>query len=133
MKTGHKYSISRIVLSVFILMITVVPVGTILCFGGDGHIEIEFIESYKHSAANPLSLSLVKDICGPCFDIPSTDNMSNTKNISQHTLQLLPLIAFLFALSIILSPCLTGQYLSYLAPNSLTVNRLSAQSVVLRI
>jgi hypothetical protein len=114
-------------------MITFIPVGTILCFGGNGHIEIEFIESYKHSAANPLSLSFVEDICGPCFDIPSTDYMSITKNISQHTSLLLPLIAFLFALPIMLFPCITGQYLSSLTPGNMTVNLTSVQSTVLRI
>lgn len=66
--------------------------GTLLCFGKDGHVAIEFVDACNGSGARSQLAGMESDACGPCKDIKFLSSPVYTKNDSHYT-QALPLLS----------------------------------------
>jgi hypothetical protein len=75
--------------------------GTLLCFGNDGHVAIEFLDACNSSGFDSHLEVIESDACGPCKDIQFLGCPAYTRNASHHT-QALPLIS-----SSLISPALS--------------------------
>jgi len=65
--------------------------GTLLCFGKDGHMAIEFVDVHNGSGFGSKLSEIENDACGPCKDIQFLSSPAYTRN-SSHNTQALPLI-----------------------------------------
>jgi hypothetical protein len=68
------------------------PEGTLLCFGEDGHLAIEFVEAHDGSGFGAQLAATENDACGPCKDVQFLSSPSYTEKAS-HTPQIIPLMA----------------------------------------
>ena len=66
--------------------------GTLLCFGKDGHMAIEFVDVHNGSGFGSQLAGMENDACGPCKDVQFLSSPAYTRNASQNT-QTLPLIS----------------------------------------
>ena len=66
--------------------------GTLLCFGKDGHMAIEFVEVHESAAFGAQFEGMENDACGPCQDIQLLSSPAFTGNASHNT-QIYPLAA----------------------------------------
>lgn len=66
--------------------------GTLLCFGEDGHMAIEFVEACNGSGFGSQLAGMEPDDCGNCRDIQFLSSPAFTQNTS-HGTQTLPLIS----------------------------------------
>jgi hypothetical protein len=66
--------------------------GTLLCFGKDGHMAIEFVDVHNGSGFGAQLEGMGKDNCGPCKDVKFLSSPVYTRNVSYDT-QTLPLIS----------------------------------------
>jgi len=66
--------------------------GTLLCFGKDGHMAIEFAETHDGSGFGAQLAGMGKDACGPCKDVQFLSSPAYTRNASRNT-QMLSLIS----------------------------------------
>ena len=64
--------------------------GTLLCFGKDGHVAIEFVDSCNSAGLGSQLASGESDACGSCKDVQFISDPVFTRNVSHHT-QTLPL------------------------------------------
>jgi len=66
--------------------------GTLLCFGKDGHMAIEFVEAHDGLGFGAQLAGMENDACGPCKDVQFLSSPAYTRNVSYNT-QTLPLIS----------------------------------------
>ena len=66
--------------------------GTLLCFGKDGHMAIEFVDLHNASGFGSRLAEMENDACGPCKDVKFLSSPAYTRNDSHNT-QTLPLIS----------------------------------------
>ncbi len=66
--------------------------GTLLCFGKDGHVAIEFADACNGSGFGLQHAGMESDACGPCKDVQFLSSPAYTRNASHNT-QTLPLIS----------------------------------------
>jgi hypothetical protein len=66
--------------------------GTLLCFGKDGHMAIEFVEVHDSSGFGAQLGGTESDACGPCKDVQFLSSPAYTRNASHNT-QSLPLMS----------------------------------------
>ena len=59
--------------------------GTLLCFGKDGHMAIEFADVHNGSGFGEQLEGMENDSCGPCMDIQFLTSPAYTRNTSQNT------------------------------------------------
>jgi hypothetical protein len=64
--------------------------GTLLCFGEDGHMAIEFVDLHDSSGCGSQLAVTESDACGSCNDIQFLSSPAYTRHASQNT-QALPL------------------------------------------
>lgn len=64
--------------------------GTFLCFGKDGHVAVEFVDSCNGAGLGSQLASGESDACGPCKDVQFISDPAYTRNVSHYT-QTLPL------------------------------------------
>lgn len=65
--------------------------GTLLCFGEDGHVAIEFVNACKGAGVGSQLAGTESDACGPCKDVQFLNSPACTRNVSYYT-QALPLM-----------------------------------------
>ncbi|MBA4373943.1 MAG: hypothetical protein C0402_13925 [Thermodesulfovibrio sp.] len=58
--------------------------GTLLCFGKDGHVAMEFVDACNGAWAGSQLEGMDSDACGPCLDIQFLSSPANTTNASHH-------------------------------------------------
>jgi len=66
--------------------------GTLLCFGKDGHMAIEFVEAHDGSEFGAQLAGMESDACGPCKDVQFLSGPAYTRNASNY-MQALTLIS----------------------------------------
>lgn len=66
--------------------------GTLLCFGPDGHIAIEFVDSCNGSDSGSQVAGVEEDACGPCKDIQFLSSPAHTGNSFNYS-QTLPMLS----------------------------------------
>jgi hypothetical protein len=81
---------SSFMLSLFLVVSFFGSEGTLLCFGKDGHMAIEFVEAHEGSEFGAQLAGMENDDCGPCNDVQFLSSPAYTRNPSQNT-QTLPL------------------------------------------
>jgi hypothetical protein len=106
--------------------------GTLLCFGKDGHVAIEFVDACNGAGPGSELTGTESDACGPCKDVQFLSSPAHTNNASHYT-QALPLM-----FSSLMSPSLpskenSGKYIDLLPHYSPHKTLASLHSVVLLI
>ncbi len=66
--------------------------GSVLCFGKDGHVAIEFADACNGSGSGSQLAGMKSDGCGPCKDVKLLGSSAYTKNAS-HDTQSFPLVS----------------------------------------
>ena len=66
--------------------------GTLLCFGKDGHMAIEFVDVHNGSGFGAQLAGMENDACGHCKDVQFLSSPAYTRNVSHNT-QTIPLIS----------------------------------------
>ena len=66
--------------------------GTLLCFGKDGHMAIEFVDVHNGSGFGAQLEGMENDACGPCKDVKFLSSPVYTRNVSYNA-QTPPLIS----------------------------------------
>ena len=84
--------LSALVLVVYMLVAALSVEGSVLCFGGDGHVAVEFVGACNGSGFGSQLAGMESDVCGPCKDIQFLSSPACTTNVS-HCTQALPLIS----------------------------------------
>ena len=79
--------------------------GTLICFGKDGHMAIEFADACNGSGFGLQHAGQENDSCGLCKDVQFLSSPVYTKNASHHTLTL-PLLS----LSLVAPPLSLKEY-----------------------
>ena len=59
--------------------------GTLLCFGKDGHMAIEFVDAHNGSGFGSQLAGMENDACGPCKDVQFLSSPAYTRNASHNT------------------------------------------------
>jgi len=123
------------ILFIFLSLVTLIPEGALLCISEKGHRMIEVIElgfnSVDHSPVRHSSEHHVsKDDHGPCFDIPSPDNII-TNDTRQYSSTLQPAVLFLTASFILPSISMSRFQPFNIVRHELSLKSL--QSTILRI
>ena len=85
-------TLAACVLSLFLVVSFVSPEGTLLCFGKDGHVAVEFVDACNGTGLGSQLAGMESDACGPCKDVQFLSSPANTTNVSHYT-QALPLIS----------------------------------------
>ncbi|MHB8880537.1 MAG: hypothetical protein ACYC69_03390 [Thermodesulfovibrionales bacterium] len=67
--------------------------GTLLCFGKDGHMAIEFVDACNGAGRGAQLAGAENDACGPCRDIQFLGSPACSPNAS-HIAQMHPLMSF---------------------------------------
>ena len=62
--------------------------GTLLCFGQDGHVAIEFVDACNGSGFDSHLAGMESDACGPCTDVHLFSSPVYTRSDSHHALTL---------------------------------------------
>lgn len=68
------------------------PEGTLLCFGNDGHVAIEFVDACNGESAGSRLEGMENDACGPCKDVQFISATAHTNNAPRYV-QTFPLIS----------------------------------------
>jgi len=63
--------------------------GTLLCFGKDGHVAVEFVDACNGSGFGSQLTETESDACGPCKDVQFLSSPAYTRNASRNTQTLL--------------------------------------------
>ena len=63
--------------------------GTLLCFGKDGHVAVEFVDACNDSGFGSQLAEMESDTCGPCMDVQFLSSPAYTRNASHYTQTLL--------------------------------------------
>jgi len=66
--------------------------GTLLCFGEDGHVALEFADAHNGSGFGLLHAGMESDSCGLCKDVQFLSSPAYTSKTS-HDTQTLPLVS----------------------------------------
>lgn len=85
-------SLSAFVLPLFLFVSFFSPEGTLLCFGKDGHIAIEFVDECNEAFPGSHLEGMESDACGPCTDVRFFSSPVCTNNPSYYA-QTLPLMS----------------------------------------
>jgi len=97
--------LSALVLVVYMLVAALSVEGSVLCFGGDGHVAVEFVGACNGSGFGSQLAGMESDSCGPCKDVQFFSSPAYTRNAS-HDTQTFPLISLsLVSLSLPLKAC----------------------------
>jgi hypothetical protein len=76
---------AALMLVLFLAVSFVSAEGTLLCFGKDGHVAIEFVDICNGSSPGSELERTASDACGPCQDIQLLSSPANTNNASSFT------------------------------------------------
>lgn len=79
-------------LVLFLAVSLVSSEGTLLCFGKDGHVAVEFVDACNGSGFGSQLAGMENDACGPCRDVRFLSSPAYTTHVSRLT-QALPLIS----------------------------------------
>jgi hypothetical protein len=123
--------LSALVLVVYMLVVALSVEGSVLCFGEDGHVAVEFVNACNGSGPGSQLAGMESDDCGPCKDIQFLSSPACTRNVSPYT-QTLPLISLSpVSLSLPLKACPIPQINLHEYPYDTTL--ASLHSVILLI
>ena len=105
-KEWHLKTFSAACMLVLFLAVSLVSSeGTLLCFGKDGHVAVEFVGACNGSGFGSQLAGMESDDCGPCKDVQFLSSPAYTRNAS-HDTQTFPLISLsLVSLSLPLKAC----------------------------
>jgi hypothetical protein len=67
-------------MSLFIILSAFSIEGSVLCFGKDGHVAIEFVDACNGSVFGSKVVGTENDACGPCKDVRFLDSPAFTHN-----------------------------------------------------
>ncbi len=71
-------------LPAYIILSTFCIGGSLLCFGQDGHVSLEFVQACHGTSANGSHVAFGKsDACGPCADVQFQRIDASLKNLPQ--------------------------------------------------
>ncbi len=69
-KTLHLKSIPAVIMLILLLVASFFgSEGTLLCFGKDGHLAVEFVDACNGSGFGSQLAEMESDACGPCMDV----------------------------------------------------------------
>jgi len=92
-KEPHLKTLPAVIMLVLFLVVSFLgSEGTLICFGEDGHVAIEFADACSRSGFGLQHAGLGNDSCGPCKDVQLLSTPAYTRNTS-HTAQTIPLIS----------------------------------------
>ncbi len=73
---------SAMVLMVYLVVSVLSVEGSVLCFGKDGHVAIEFGDACNGSGFGSQLAGMKSDACGPCKDVKLLSSPAYIKNAS---------------------------------------------------
>jgi hypothetical protein len=76
---------SVLVLVVYMTVAALSVEGSVLCFGEDGHVAMEFVDACNGSGFGAQLAGMESDTCGPCKDVQFLSNPAYTRNVSHYT------------------------------------------------
>lgn len=88
--------LSAFVLPLFMLVSIIGPEGTLLCFGKDGHVALEYVDTCNTAGSGSELAGNKSDDCGPCKDVQFISTPLCTRNVSHSqtlSLSFLPLMS----------------------------------------
>ena len=92
-KEHHLKTFSAACMLVLFLIVSFIgSEGTLLCFGKDGHVAVEFVDACNGSGFGSQLAGMESDVCGPCKDVQLLSSKAYTKRESHFT-QTFPLIS----------------------------------------
>jgi hypothetical protein len=140
-KPNHKIMFLRVLIC--LLLLGNVPNGLVLCFGADGHVELELAShkkcvgadhqsSVKHSES-PGVEELHQDHkhCQPCADIPILNTFTRGFPVPHQRLGTISLAVAVFIPDSSLETDISGLPVFYLKPNLKSPHLKSLRSVIL--
>lgn len=93
---NKEYCLKTFPAAFMLVLFLVVPFlgteGALLCFGKEGHVAVEFVNTCSGSRLGSQLAEMESDACGPCMDIQFLSNPAYTRNVSHYT-QSLPLMS----------------------------------------
>jgi hypothetical protein len=81
----HIKALPAFMLLLFLIVSFFGSEGTLLCFGKDGHVAIEFVDAHNGSGFGSQLEGMENDACGPCKDVRLLSSPAYTKNASYYT------------------------------------------------
>lgn len=72
-------------LVLFLLVTFLGSESTLLCFGKDGHVAVEFVDACSGAALESQLGAVESDACGPCEDVQILSDFVYTRNVSHCT------------------------------------------------
>ena len=79
---------AAIMLVLFLVMSLFGAEDTLLCFGKDGHVAVEFVDACNGTVLGSQLAGMESDACGPCTDVQFFSSPVYTRSDSQHALTL---------------------------------------------
>ena len=76
---------AAIMLVLFLVMSLFGAEDTLLCFGKDGHVAVEFVDACNGTVLGSQLAGMESDDCGPCRDIQLLSGPAYIKNDSHYT------------------------------------------------
>jgi len=68
-ESGIKAFLTATLLPFLLIVSFFASEGTLLCFGKDGHVAVEFVDTCKGSGFGSQLAEMESDACGPCIDV----------------------------------------------------------------
>lgn len=88
----HKTILTVLALPVYLFLAVIGAEGSLLCFGDDGHVAVEFVDACRGAALESQLGAVEGDACGPCRDVQFLSSPACRNNISHYT-QTLPMMS----------------------------------------
>ncbi|MFA5180461.1 MAG: hypothetical protein WC405_04015 [Syntrophales bacterium] len=83
-KKRQKAILTIAILPLYLFLFVFGVEGSLVCFGEDGHVAVEFVQSCNsRSADEELAGSAQDDACGPCADVHFLKNAASLKSTLQ--------------------------------------------------
>jgi len=76
-----------LIISIYLILSVFGPEGSLLCFGKNGHVAIEFIDTCNGSGSGSQIAGGDSDACGPCIDV---ELQSSTARLNHKSSSLTP-------------------------------------------
>jgi len=84
---SKKYAriLTALVLGVYMTVAALSIEGSVLCFGEDGHVAVEFVDVCNGSKVGSELAGMESDACGPCEDVQFFSSPAYTRNAPHDT------------------------------------------------
>lgn len=84
---SKKKSLSAAICVLVYMLISVTGMsGSVLCFGNDGHVAVEFVQNCNNANSRAASVEPASsDNCGPCKDVAFQSSIGFLQNTTRHS------------------------------------------------